>query len=145
MGVVRSIGPVLLLLFGLPIGTGQENAVPTFVIERPTVIAFSPPMTDADLEKDPDMNEVLSDFQLYASQAKPRLETAGIDFEVASATEFKVKNGGAIRDFKTGKVGVGYYFVAPGKEPHVEQGVMTDLDILDVARRQFQLPIPGRR
>jgi hypothetical protein len=124
-------------------GTGQESPIPTFVIERPTVIAFFPPMTDAELEKDPDMNEVLGDFQLYASQAAPRLKKAGIDFEFASATEFKVKNGGILHDFKTGKVRVGYYFVAPGKEPRVEYGVRDDLDILDIARKHFQLPAPS--
>ena len=143
MTMRRSLGPVLLLLLGLPIGVGQETPIPTFVIERPTAIAYFPPMTDAELEKDPDMNDALGDFQLYASHAKPHLEKAGIDFEVASATEFKVKNGGVVRTYKTGKASVGYYFVAPGKEPHVEEGVMTDRDILDVARKQFQLTIPG--
>jgi len=87
----------------------------------------------------PGTNEALSDFQFYASQVASPLKQAGIDFEVASATEFKVNNSGAFHDFRTGKVRVGYYFVAPGKEPHVEQGVMTDLDLLDVAREQFQL------
>jgi hypothetical protein len=136
------ISPVLLL-FGLALGTGQETSIPTFVIRRPTIIAFFPPVTEAELEKDPGTNEALSDFQFYASQVASPLKKAGIDLEVASATEFKVNNRGVIHDFRTGKVRVGYYFVAPGKEPHVEQGVMTGLDILDVARKQFQLRIPG--
>ena len=89
------------------------------------------------------MNEVLGDFQLYASRAGPRLKQAGIDFEVASAVKFKVRDDRVVRTFKTGKVGVGYYFVAPGKPPHVEYGVHDDLDILDIARKYFQLPIPA--
>ena len=136
------ISPVLLL-FGLAMGTGQKTSIPTFVIKQPTIIAFFPPLTEAELEKDPGTNEALSDFQFYASQVASPLKKAGIDFEVASATEFKVNNSGVIHSFRTGKVRVGYYFVAPGKEPHVEQGVMTDLDILEVAREQFQLRIPG--
>lgn len=107
------------------------------------IIAFFPPVTEAELDKDPDMNEVLGDFQLYASKAGPRLKRAGIDFEVASAARFKVKDGGEVRTFKAGKVGVGYYFVAPGKQPHVEYGVHDDLDLLDIARKYFQVSIPS--
>jgi hypothetical protein len=36
----------------------------------------------------------------------------------------------------------GYYFIAPGKKPHVEHGVMTDEDLVDVARKYFALKIP---
>jgi hypothetical protein len=89
-------------------GAGQAAPPSTFAIGRPTVIAFFPPMTDAELDKNPDMNEVLSDFQLYASRASQRLKQAGIDFEVASAVKFRVKNRGAVHTFKVGKVGVGY-------------------------------------
>lgn len=139
----RLAGPVLLLLIGCATGASQIASPATFSIVRPTVIAFFPPITDAELDKDPDMNEVLSDFQLYASRAGPRLKQAGIDFEVATAVKFKIKDGGFVHTFKTGKVGVGYYFIAPGKRPHVEYGVHDDLDLLDIARKYFQLPIPG--
>jgi hypothetical protein len=136
-------GPVLLLLIRCATGASQTAPAPSFPIVGPTVIAFFPPMTDAELDKNPDMNEVLGDFQLYASRAGPRLKQAGIDFEVASTVKFKVRDGSVVRAFKTGKVGVGYYFVAPGKPPHVEYGVHDDLDILDIARKYFQLPIPA--
>jgi hypothetical protein len=138
----RLAGPVLLFLICCATGASQTASPTSFAIARPTVIAFFPPMTDAELDKNPDMNEVLSDFQLYASRAGPRLKKAGIDFEVASAVKFKVRDGRVVRTFKTGKVGVGYYFVAPGKLPHVEYGVHDDLDILDIARKYFQFPIP---
>jgi hypothetical protein len=39
------------------------------------------------------------------------------------------------------KIGVGYFFIAPGKEPHVEYGVMTDADLLDAARKYFGIAI----
>ena len=136
------IGAALLpLVVGLLTGATQPTTVPTYVIQKPTIIAFFPPTTDAELEKNPDLNEVLGDFQLYAYQAGPRLKKAGINFEVASAIIFRVKNGGVVHTFKTGKVGVGYYFVAPGKQPNVEYGVHDDLDILEIARKYFQLQI----
>lgn len=137
------IGPALLpVVLGLPMAIAQETPISTFVIERPTIIAFFTHVSDADLEKDPDTNEALSDFQLYTSKAGPRLKKAGIDFEVVSGVRFKVKNRGVVHTFKSGKVGVGYYFVAPGKQAQVEYGVHDDLDIVDIARRYFQLPIP---
>jgi hypothetical protein len=140
----RLAGPVLLLLLvRCATGASQTSSPASFAIVGPTVIAFFPPITDAELDRNPDMNEVLGDFQLYASRAGPRLKQAGIDFEVASAVKFKVRDDRVVRTFKTGKVGVGYYFVAPGKPPHVEYGVHDDLDILDIARKYFQLPIPA--
>jgi hypothetical protein len=39
--------------------------------------------------------------------------------------------------FRPGKVGVGYYLVAPGKDPRVEYGVMTDADLLQLAKEYF--------
>ena len=134
--------PLLILTFSF--GIAQQTGIPTFNVERPAIIAFFPPMTDAELEKNPDMNEVLGDFQLYASRAAPRLKRAGIDFEIASAVTFKVKIGKSVRTFKTGKVGVGYYFIAPGKQPRIEYGVHDDLDLLDIARKYFQTQIPSQ-
>jgi len=55
---------------------------------------------------------------------------------------FQTRTGAKVRTFQTGKAGVGYYFIAPGKEPHVEYGVMTDEDLLVVARKYFGVVIP---
>lgn len=138
---MRLIGTAFLLLaYGTSV-LGQKTPVPTFVIERPTIIAFCRPVSDEEMDKNPDANEVLGDFQLYASRVSRPLKEAGISFEVASAVRFRVKDGKAVRSFNTGKIGVGYYFIAPGKEPHVEYGVETDPDILEAARKYFQLPI----
>jgi hypothetical protein len=45
-----------------------------------TVVAFFPPVTDAELKKDPDTNEALTDFQLYAIRAHEPLKKAGVEF-----------------------------------------------------------------
>ena len=117
----------------------QETAIPTFVVEKPTVIAFFAHMTDSELEKNPETNEALSDFQLYVSKAGPRLKAAGVDLQVANSDRFRIKTGPAIRIFKAGKINVGYYFVAPEKPPRIEYGVMTDDDILATAGQYFRL------
>ena len=143
---MKRLAPALVLAT-LPawVGSiGQPAPVPTFVVEHPTVIAFFPHVTDAELERDADTNEALSDFQLYASQAGPRLKKAGIDFEVASATRFRVKMNGTVRTVETGKIGIGYYFIAPGRKPRVEYGVHDDQEILEIARQYFHLSVPER-
>jgi hypothetical protein len=146
----RILSAGLLLFVLLPIAGAQSTRMPegapikTYVIERPTIIAFFRHVTDAQMDKDPDMNEVLGDFQLYAAQAGPKLRAAGIDFETASATRFKLKIGKHVRDFRARKAGVGYYFIALGKEPHVEYGVMTDMDLIEAARKYFGIHSPSR-
>jgi len=103
-------------------------------------VAFFTPVTDAELDKNPDENEALADFQVYAERVRGQLERMGIAFEEIYATSFVVKCDAKTRRFRP-KTGVGYYFVAPGKLPHVEYGVMTDADILQVAREHFH-PTP---
>lgn len=134
----------LLLLLDLPAASAQRSGVPTFVVDQPTVIAFFAHVTDSELDTNPDLNEALGDFQLYASKAGPRLKAAGIHFDVASSAEFKTKIGSAVRTFRAGKITVGYYFIAPGRQPHVDYGVMTDEDILETASKYFKLPIEKR-
>ena len=115
--------------------------IPAFEVHGPTIVAFFPHMSDADMDADPDMNEVLSDFQLYVGAASGPLKRSGVDFQMASARAFQVRIGTKVRLFQTGKIGIGYYFVAPGKRAYVQYGVMTDADILETAGRYFGIAI----
>jgi hypothetical protein len=124
------------LLTSSPIIAAKQ---PVVTIRRPTIVAFFPPVTEADLAKDPDTNEALADFQLYASRVRKALHDQGIEFQEIYALSFRVRRGTRTATFRPGKVKVGYYFVAPGKEPHVEYGVMTDTDLLQVAKGYFAL------
>ena len=110
----------------------STNPQPVFVIHGPTIVAFFAPVTAKDLDNDEDTNEALSDFPLHK---------AGIEFYEADARSFKVRIGTTVRIYGTSKAGVGYYFIAPGKEPHIESGVMTDEDLLGAARKYFRLAI----
>jgi hypothetical protein len=87
---------------------------------------------------DQDSNESLSDFRLYAEQARQRLTEAGIGFRVLYVHSFCVRVSGRTTTFHP-KTDVGYYLIAPGKEPDVEYGVMTDTDLFQVAKRYFGL------
>lgn len=110
---------------------------PIFDIQRPTIVAFFPPVTQSELSRDTGTNEALADFQLYATQARRPLEEAGVDFKVAYARSFRVRLGETIKTFRPAKGGCGYYFVAPGAKPRVEYGVMTDPDLLQAANKYF--------
>jgi hypothetical protein len=115
---------------------GADKA-PIVVIARPTVVAFFPRVSDAELAKDPDTNEALSDFQLYASQVRSKLQMRGIDFREIYDQGFSIRMGSQITRFTPGKVTVGYYLIAPGKKPLVKYGVMTDEDLLQLAEQYF--------
>lgn len=110
---------------------------PTFHVVRRTIVAFFPRLSDAELAKDPDSNEALSDFQLYARQARSKLQTRRIDFHEIYDQSFSIRVGRQIKVFRPSKAQVGYYLIAPGKKPLVEYGVMTDDDLLQVADRYF--------
>ena len=111
---------------------------PISEVRRPSIVAFFPPVSAAEL-KDGETNESLSDFQFYAGRVQPPLMNAGIDFHEIYSHSFSIRLGTTTTTFHPKKVDVGYYFVAPGKKPHIEYGVMTDADLLLVADRYFGL------
>jgi hypothetical protein len=130
----------LITLIAYPLSASAAQDPTVVVITRPTVVAFFPPVTDAELEKDPDMNEVLSDFQVYAREARKRLEAAGVEFKEVYARSFVIEIHGKKKIFRPGKIEVGYYFVAPDKPPKAQYGVMVTDSIVDLARECFRLP-----
>lgn len=110
---------------------------PLVGVEGRTIVAFFPPVTDAELQKDADTNEALADFQFYAKRVREPLKKAGIDFHEVYAHSFRVRVGKTVTVFRPVKGDVGYYFVVPGKKPRIEYGVMTDADLLQVANEYF--------
>ena len=102
---------------------------------------FFAPEKGKELKNDSDVNEVLSDFQLYYSQASAPLRKAGIDFADTDTLTFKIRIGKKVQRYRMGEIGVGYFFIAPGKKPHIEYGVQTDADLLEAARKYFGIAI----
>jgi hypothetical protein len=138
----RLISAFILVLFaGLAssseLGAAKHDVV---VIRRPTVVAFFVPARQGELKNQADINEALDDFQFYAARVRKPLNDAGIDFEEVYASSFHVRRGSRTTTFRPGKVKVGYYFVAPNKEPHVEYGMMTDTDLFQFAQNYFAPP-----
>jgi hypothetical protein len=132
---VVAVGCMLLLMvLDTPL---RSEKTPIFDVHQATIVAFFPPVTDAELSKDDGTNETLADFQYYAGKIQEPLKKAGIAFHEVYAHSFRIRNEGAETTFRPEKVHVGYYFVVPGKKPRIEYGVMTDVDLLQIANEYF--------
>jgi hypothetical protein len=132
------VGWCVLALACVAAAGPRQAKTATVVVQGPTVIAFFEPVTDAELDKDADLNETLSDFQLYARKAREPLRKAGVEFHELYVNSFQLRIGQSLTSFRPTKATVGYYFIAPGKKPQIEYGVMTDLDLLDLANKYFK-------
>jgi hypothetical protein len=142
----------LILIVLLAVACGQIANTQTsakqpqaFVIHRPTIVAFFPPITEAEANSGEGDAEALSDFNYYLYMVRKRLESAGIEIQEVNGLSFQIRDGTKTRTFQTGKIGIGYYLIAPGKEPRVEYGVMTDEDLVETAHTYFGIAIPKNK
>jgi hypothetical protein len=119
--------------------TAPADKQALIVVQGPILVAFFEPVTPAQLEKDPDANEALDDFQYYAANIREPLKKMGVEFHELYAHSFRLRVGNKLTTFRPGKETVGYYLLAPGKKPQIEYGVMTDADLLKLAREYFGL------
>lgn len=129
------------LIFTIHSNAGQRASdAPVISVRAARVIAFFPPVSQSDLSNDNDgLNESLNDFQYYAGRVRAPLKKEGIDFDEVYAKSFRVRIAAQTSLFKPSEDRAGYYFIAPGKKPLIEYGVMTDLDILQIAKEYFRL------
>lgn len=136
------------LVLGLAAVSGASQArlasahkpAPPIAITGPTMIAFFP-TTQAEVDRNPDTGEAISDFQFYINETGKKFKEAGIKVVEVYEPNFRIQTGKSIRLFPNPKGLAGYYFVAPGRGPHVEYNVMTGEDLIDAARRYFRVPI----
>jgi hypothetical protein len=77
--VALSVSALLYLPFG---ATPQKKPI---IVNGPTVVAFFPSVTDAELSKAPDTNEALADFQLYATVSRAVESTSSRDIMCSAA------------------------------------------------------------
>jgi uncharacterized protein YecT (DUF1311 family) len=122
--------------FGMQTSLLAAEKQPVVAVAGPTIVAFFP-VTEAELQKDADTNEALADFQFYAKKVREPLKKIGIEFAEVYANSFRVRIGQEVTVFTPTKENVGYYLIVPGKKPRIEYGVMTDTDLVQVAKDYF--------
>jgi hypothetical protein len=87
---------VALFCLNTPLPSGASEKQPVVIVRGPTLVAFFEPVSQEKLEKDPDSNEALADFQLYAKNVREPLRKAGIEFHELYAHSFRLRVGNRI-------------------------------------------------
>lgn len=128
---------VTLLLAGFLPAAEQE----IIVVRGPTVVAFIPAYTEDQLKANPGLNEVIGDFQEYAGRVTAPFARSGIEFHVIAASSFQLRIGKRLVIYRPRGPKVGYYFIAPGKQPRIQQGVDTDDHLYQIARDYFGITV----
>lgn len=131
---------LVALLMSLPAQSPPAGKLPLIVIHRRSVIAFFVGANEA-REIDANGNESLSDFQLYAYQAKGPLKKMKVDLLDTTSPAFSIQTGTKVVDFHPAQR-IGYYFIASGREPRVEYGVRTDDQLIEIASQYFSVTAP---
>jgi hypothetical protein len=134
---------ILMLVVAWTVAASAQNTAekpPLIAVHKPTIIAFFP-TTQAEIDSNQNSSEALSDFNYYVFNVQETLKKAGIDIQIVNEHSFRIQTGTKVRNFPNPKARAGYYFIQPGRQPHVEYGVMTDSDLLDSARKYFSIQI----
>jgi hypothetical protein len=117
----------------------HSSVVPVVNADGPTIVAFFPSASQTRSD-DADSNEALSDFEFYADRVKEPLNRLGIEFTEQFGRSFRIRSGSQSRLFTPKADRCGYYFIAHDKKPRIEYGVMTDVDLLALAKQYFDSP-----
>lgn len=136
MSVSLRAVPVVILCVSLFASAAQADEAAQIIVDGPTVVAFFEPVTEAELEEDPDANDALDDFQFYARETRIALDGSGVAFHEVYAREISVIVDGVDKVLRP-EVTVGYYFIAPDRTARVEYGVHTDVDVLALVDEVF--------
>jgi hypothetical protein len=139
-GKMRSV--LLVAAAALILAVGLQCAAEDVIVVRgPTLIAFFPQVSEQQAEAMPDLVEMLDDFHFHLNSAGEMLRAAGVSIHVRPAGEIRILDGDRVRVLAPPPDGsaIGYYMVAPGREPSLVLGVYTDVDLIEAAGRHLGL------
>jgi hypothetical protein len=128
--------------------TSTRRSVPDSMAvhaDGPTLIAFSPVVTQAQVDSSEDLATVLDDFAYYLGAAQDSLHALGfkiVDVPYGTIHLFD-KSGSRNITPARDSADVGYVFVAPGRPDRVFYGVMTNMDLAEAGHR-FLTPADER-
>jgi hypothetical protein len=112
---------------------------PIIVVTGPTVIAFFGQPSETGLMTGA-RYKASSNFHLHAAHARKAFTNLGIAFHELYTDSFGLRTGNLLLIFHPGKAGGGYYLIAPGLKPCIEYGILSDADLLQLAKRYFGQP-----
>jgi hypothetical protein len=130
---------VLCVLCVLTSLVAPAESQPVVIVNGPPIVAFFAPAARS--QNSADANEALADFQFYAKNIREPLKNDGIAFHELYTHSFRLRDSKRLITFTPVKVNVGYYLVAPAKKPRIEYGVMTDSDLLQLAKEYFGVSV----
>lgn len=107
------------------------DRVDTLVVERPTLVAYFA-ATQAEIDEAPEIGEAMADFQHYLVAARDSLERRGVLVRELRGDSLVVRHDSATRLLLPAaqQSAAGYAIYAPGREPRILDGVMTDAALL---------------
>jgi hypothetical protein len=140
----------LLMLAGMfVLRTGLAAPPPTpaplpepVPVVGPTVIAFAPLVSAAELERLTDNAVALDDFTHYLASFRSCLAASGVALHEVHGSQLRTRQVTGIVPFNTGTVGAfGYYLIAPGRRAKVLRGVHSPADLATAASAYFSIPL----
>jgi hypothetical protein len=111
----------------------KTGACDVYKISTPTVVAF---FEYEGCQTDPNCEDSLEDFQVFFGRIRKRINQSVVSIHECYRKSFEIESRGK-RTRVTAEKGVGYYLVAPEKTPHIELGVITDDDLVDLMDKYF--------
>jgi hypothetical protein len=130
-----------------PASAQAPKPVMRISVDSPTVVAFfsvSQREIDADSgDQGGGLQAALDDFQYYLARAAALLHNAGarVTWAYADTVVLTRLDGSESRVLARDALRIGYAFAGPGKPLYTVSGVMTDVDIVCMAREHLSLRV----
>ena len=111
----------------------------------PTLIAFYPASATAEIDSSSDEATALDDFGYHLASAHDSLRALGFRIVSVGSRTLTVVNGGATTTFRVPRdsADLGFYYVAPGRDPVVYYGAQAEDALIDFAHAYLARP-PAR-
>jgi hypothetical protein len=104
-------------------------------VDGPTLIAFYPAVTQAQVDSSEELATVFDDFSYHLSSAADSLRALGLTVKERPLGEIRVVEAGRQWQFLPAKDSAefGYLFLAPGRTQRVYYSVMSNTDLVETA------------
>lgn len=136
-----------LPLLALAAACGGEKPPPerlpaedtTVAMAGPTVVVAWRRVSQAETDADENLALLLFDFERYAANVVPELQKAGVTVHQVGARRVRLAEGPQqVADVQSQEPR--YILAAPGKTPHVLEGLQSDAALLRAAADYFDRP-----